>query len=46
MTKPDTEDYFVFDRTGTLHVVVPVEIEIGGDCQESGNQEEEGKEDA
>ena len=29
---PDTEDYIVFDRTGTPHVVVAVKTEIGGDC--------------
>ena len=32
MTMPDTEDYIVFDRTGTPHVVVAVKTEIGGNC--------------
>lgn len=41
MTMPDTEDYFVFDRTGTPHVVVPVQTEVGGNCPQSGNREEE-----
>lgn len=31
MTMTDTEDYFVFDRTGTPHVVVAVKTEIGGE---------------
>ena len=39
--EPDTEDYIVFDRTGTPHVVVAVEAEIGGNCQQSGNREVE-----
>ena len=34
-----TEDYIVFDRTGTPHVVVAVKTEIGGDCPQSGNRE-------
>ena len=38
MTMPDTEDYFVFDRTGTPHVVVAVKAEISGDCPQSGNR--------
>ena len=42
MTMPDTEDYIVFDRTGTPHVVVAVKTEIGGNCQQSGNREVEG----
>ena len=42
MTMPDTEDYFVFDRTGTPHVVGAVKTEIGVDCQENGNREVEG----
>ena len=29
MTMPDKEDYIVFDRTGTPHVVVAVKTEIG-----------------
>lgn len=37
----DTEDYIVFDRTGTPHVVVAVKTKIGGDCQQSGNREVE-----
>ena len=36
---PDTEDYFVIDRTGTPHVVVAVKTEIGGNCPQSGNRE-------
>ena len=32
----DTEDYFVVDRTGTPHVVVPIEVEIGGNCRTDG----------
>lgn len=35
----DTEDYIVFDRTGTPHVVVAVKTEIGGNCQQSENRE-------
>lgn len=31
----DTEDYIVFDRTGTPHVVVAVKTENGGNCQEA-----------
>ena len=42
MTMPDTEDYIVFDRTGTPHVVVAVKTEIGGNCPQSGNREVEG----
>ena len=42
MTMPDTEDYFVFDRAGTPHVVVAVKAEIGGDGPQSGNREVEG----
>jgi len=38
----DTEDYIVFDRTGTPHVVVAVKTEIGGNCPQSGNREVEG----
>lgn len=30
MTMPDTEDYIVFDRTGTPHVVVAVKTEMAG----------------
>lgn len=41
MTTPDTEDYIIFDRTGTPHVVVAVETEIGGNRQQSGNPEVE-----
>lgn len=41
-TMTDTEDYIVFDRTGTPHVVVAVKTEIGGNCQQSGNPEVEG----
>ena len=47
------EDYIVFDRTGTPHVVVATptdedssavawKTEIGGNCQQSGNREVEG----
>ena len=42
LNKTDTEDYFVFDRAGTPHVVVAVKTEIGGDCQQNGNREVEG----
>lgn len=41
MTMPDTEDYIVFDRTGTPHVVVAVKTEIGVNRQQSGNLEVE-----
>ena len=34
MTMPDTEDYIVFDRTGTPHVVVAAQTEIGGNRRE------------
>ena len=42
MTMPDTEDYIVFDRTGTPHVVVAVKTEIGGNCPQNENWEVEG----
>ena len=28
MTMPDTEDYIVFDRTGTSHMVVAVKHDV------------------
>ena len=37
----DTENYIVFDRTGTPQVVVAVKTEIGGVCPQSGNREVE-----
>ena len=37
----DTENYIVFDRTGTPQVVVSVKTEIGGVCPQSGNREVE-----
>lgn len=37
----DTEDYIVFDRTGTPHVVVAVKMGIGGECPQSENREVE-----
>lgn len=40
-TMTDTEDYIVFDRTGTPHVVVAVKTEIGGEYPQSENREVE-----
>lgn len=37
----DTEDYIVFDRTGTPHVVVAVKTEIGGNCRRDGKRRKE-----
>ena len=38
----DTEDYIVFDRTGTPHIVVAVKTETSENCPQSGNREVEG----
>ena len=42
MSMTDTEDYIVFDRTGTPHIVVAVKTETSENCPQSGNREVEG----